>query len=290
MVRNHPVLSKEFRLRMRSARSPWIVSTYLLVMGGIALTFIYLQTASGGYFHPEESQVLFIMLSSLQLVFIGFITPGLTAGLISGERERQTLPMLLTTNLSAASIVTSKLVAALGFMALLVIASMPLYAISVLYGGVSPLQLLQIFSFYVVAMFFLGSVGVLFSTLIRRTGVATVLAYATVAMIVVGTLIIGMFAHQFYMLIHAGTPTQPPPFWVTVWYLLNPMIDLLSIFFPNDILFIDHTDVNPYLFFMLVYGFLGAGLLTLAIYFLPPVRRIRPRAAAPSETERGSYG
>lgn len=284
---NNPVLSKEYRLRMRSARAPWILSIYLLVMGGIALTYIYLETAGSGYFNPDRSRMLFMMLSALQLVLIGFVTPGLTAGLISGERERQTLSILLTTNLSAASIVVSKLAAALSFMTLLVIASLPLYAIVVLFGGVSPLQLLQIFSFYLVAMFFIGSLGILYSTLIKRTGVSTVLAYCTVAVIVVGTLIIGLFANQFYMLQHSGMPNQSPPFWVLVWYLLNPMVDFVSIFFSNEVPFIGQaTDINPYLFFMSVYTILGSALLALSIYLLPPVRRKRRGKAAPA-TERG---
>lgn len=286
MVWHHPVLSKEFRLRMRSARTPWMLSFYLLVMGGIVLTYIYLQTAGGGYFNPEGSRILFMMLSALQLVFIGFVTPGLTAGLISGERERQTLAVLLTTNLSAASIVISKLVAALSFMTLLIVSTMPLYAIVLLFGGVSPLQFVQIFGFYFVAMFFIGSVGLLYSILVKRTGVATVLAYATVAVIVVGTLIVGMFAAQFYALEQPG-PQQQMPFWVTVWFLLNPMVDFVGIFFSNELPFIDQTDVNPYLFFMSVYGLLGVALLVLSIYLLPPVRRKGRRQGAQSESERG---
>jgi ABC-2 type transport system permease protein len=286
MVWHHPVLSKEFRLRMRSARTPWVLSLYLLVMGGIVLTYISLQTAGGGYFNPEGSRILFMLLSALQLVFIGFVTPGLTAGLISGERERQTLAVLLTTNLSTASIVISKLVAALSFMTLLIVSTMPLYAIVLLFGGVSPLQFVQIFGFYFVAMFFIGSVGVLYSVLIQRTGVATVLAYATVAVIVVGTLIVGMFAAQFYAL-DQTSPQPQMPFWVTVWFLLNPMVDFMSIFFANELPFIDQTDVNPYLFFLSVYGVSGVVLLGFSIYLLPPVRRKRRDQGAWSKMERG---
>lgn len=275
MVWNNPVLSKEYRLRMRSARAPWIISIYLLVMGGIVLTYIYLDTMSSGYFNPEQSRILFIVLSALQLVLIGFVTPGLTAGLISGERERQTLSILLTTNLSPTSIVVSKLIAALSFMGLLVLASLPLYAIVVLFGGVSPLQLLQIFVFYAVTMFFIGSLGVLYSTLFKRTGVATVLAYSTVAVIVIGTLIIGFFSMQFYALQHSGMPTGRQPLWTTIWFLLNPMLDFISIFFAGEIFFIDQTNINPFIFFLSVYGLLGVALLALSIYALKPVRRKR---------------
>lgn len=271
---NNPVLSKEYRLRMRSARAPWMVSIYLLIMGGIVLTYIYLDSAGGGYFNPDQSRVLFMILSCLQLVLIGFVTPGLTSGLISGERERQTLAILLTTNLSPASIIVSKLVAALSFMGLLVLASLPLYAIVILFGGVSPIQLLQIFIFYAVTMFFLGSLGVLYSTLLKRTGVATVLSYSTVAVIVIGTMIVGMFATQLYMLQHAGGATpSTQPLWVTIWFLLNPVLDFISIFFAGEVPFLDQSGVNGFIFFLLVYGLLGVALLLISIYVLPPVRR-----------------
>lgn len=287
MVWNNPVLSKEYRLRMRSARAPWMISVYLLIMGGIVLTYIALFTSEGGYFNPEQSRVLFILLSSLQLALIGFVTPGLTAGLISGERERQTLSILLTTHLSPATIVLSKLAAALSFMALLVLASLPLYAIVVLFGGISPLQLLQIFAFYAVTMFFIGSLGVFYSTVVKRTGVATVLAYSTVAAIVILTLIIGMFLQQFYILRHAGVmPLGDPPFWVTIWFLLNPVLDFLSIFFPNEAPLVLQPSINPFVFFLSVYGLLGMVMVTWAILILPPVRRRHRRQAAP-ETERG---
>lgn len=275
---NNPVLSKEYRLRMRSARAPWMVSIYLLIMGGIVLTYIYLDSAGGGYFNPDQSRVLFMILSCLQLVLIGFVTPGLTSGLISGERERQTLAILLTTNLSPASIIVSKLVAALSFMGLLVLASLPLYAIVILFGGVSPIQLLQIFIFYAVTMFFLGSLGVLYSTLLKRTGVATVLSYSTVAVIVIGTMIVGMFATQLYMLQHAGGATpSTQPLWVTIWFLLNPVLDFISIFFAGEVPFLDQSGVNGFIFFLLVYGLLGVALLLISIYVLPPVRRKRIR-------------
>lgn len=274
---NNPVLRKEYRLRMRSTRAPWIISVYLLIMGGIALSFIYLVTSGDGFFDPGMSRTLFIMLSTLQLALIGFVAPGLTAGLISGERERQTLAILLTTDLSPLSIIVSKLTASLSFMTLLVFASLPLYSIVFLFGGVSPVQLLQVLAFYLVAMLFVGSMGIFYSTLFKRTGVATVLAYCSVAVIVLGTLIIGMFASQFYALSQAGGAAMPqsPPFWITMWFLLNPAFDFFALFGLGDLPFVGQTGVDPYLFYLIVYGSLSILFIGLATYVLTPVHKKR---------------
>jgi len=67
------------------------------------------------------------------------VVPGLTSGAISGERERQTLDVLLVTPLSPGEIVVSKLLATSAFITLLVVATLPLYILAFSYGG-SPWQ------------------------------------------------------------------------------------------------------------------------------------------------------
>lgn len=92
-------------------------------------------TNGGSYYNPGETRELFMLLSMMQLGMIGFVVPGLTAGVISGERERQTLNILLTTNVSATRLILGKWLASLSFMTFLVFATIPLYAIVFLYGG-----------------------------------------------------------------------------------------------------------------------------------------------------------
>lgn len=121
--------------------------------------------------------MLFMMLSFVQMALISFVAPGLTAGVISGERERQTLNILLTTQQSSTSIIIGKLVSSLAFLMLIVLATLPLYSLVFLFGGISPQQLLQTFGLFVVTMFILGSMGVFFSTLIRKTMIAMITTY-----------------------------------------------------------------------------------------------------------------
>lgn len=190
----NPVLQKEFKLRFRSKKPIIGLLAYLSAIGILILGFIYLQTLSNpsGYFHPSESKTMFMLLSFLQAILVLFITPGLTAGVISSERERQTLNILLTTNQSSTSIIVGKLVSSLSYLLLLILASLPLYSFVFLFGGVSPATILKVFGFYIFTMLAFGSVGVFFSTIIRRTIVSMVTMYATTLFLAGGTALLFM--------------------------------------------------------------------------------------------------
>ncbi|NLI11264.1 MAG: ABC transporter permease [Peptococcaceae bacterium] len=193
----NPVLLKELRQRFRTQKTSWLLALYLLVIGAFVLGFMYLNWRhSPGIFQPSRSRELFMMLSVTQLVLLAFVTPGLTAGVISGERERQTLNILLTTRLTARQIVWSKLVSSSAFVVLLVVATLPLYSIVFLYGGVAPGQVLGVFGSHLVTMFLFGSIGVACSSFFKRTGVSTVTAYGLAFALSAGTGFLAVFLYQ----------------------------------------------------------------------------------------------
>ena len=138
----NPVLNKEFKLRFRTFKSFLGILFYLLALGVIIVGFVFIESMSNtqGFFRPDQSRTMFMILSFLQLALILFITPGLTAGVISSERERQTLNIMLTTTQSSASIILSKLLSSVSYLLLLIIASLPLYSFVFLFGGISPGQ------------------------------------------------------------------------------------------------------------------------------------------------------
>jgi ABC-type transport system involved in multi-copper enzyme maturation permease subunit len=193
----NPVLLKELRQRFRSGKTSWLLALYLLVIGVFVLGFMYLSWRnSPGFFQPNRSRELFIMLSATQLIMLAFVIPGLTAGVISGERERQTLNVLLTTQLTPWQIIWSKLVSSSAFMVLLVVATLPLYSIVFLYGGIAPGQVLGVFGFYLVTMFLFGCIGVACSSFFKRTGVSTVTTYGLAFALSAGTGFLAVFLYE----------------------------------------------------------------------------------------------
>src|SRR5436309_516420 len=93
---DNPVLVKEFRTRMRGARAYWVLLVYVLlltlVVGSTYLNW-YVQSSTGGVSHQAASstgRVLFQLLFSFQAGLVALITPAITAGAITIEREQQT--------------------------------------------------------------------------------------------------------------------------------------------------------------------------------------------------------
>ena len=146
----NPVLIKEVKLRFRSLKSFTGILFYLVAMSIFVFGFIFLATSfsGNGYFRPDESFALFSMMTYIQLGLIVFITPALTAGTISTEREKQTLNILLTTSQTSFQIIFGKMTSSIAFLLLMIVSGLPIYSLVFLYGGVSPVQLLIIFLFF----------------------------------------------------------------------------------------------------------------------------------------------
>ncbi|ANY69592.1 hypothetical protein BBD42_26235 [Paenibacillus sp. BIHB 4019] len=275
----NPVLDKEFRLRMRTPRTMWTLLAYLFAIGLFALSSIYLLNMSSGNtasFNPTESRILFYFLSFVQLGLISFMAPGLTAGVISGERERQTLNLLLTTQQSSTTIILSKLLSSLSFMILIVISTLPIYSMMFLFGGISPVQLLLVFCFYLFLMIVIGAFGVLFSTLVKRTMIAVILTYGVTLFLYAGTALIGYVAIMVSMQVSGNSSSNE---WIAHIFAWNPAVAMYSILDPNitrEIVYSGSgaTATEPILQlwqeFMLIYLVLAALAIWLSIRYLRP--------------------
>jgi len=271
----NPLIVKEMRERFRTKKTFWILAVYLFVMGAILIGFLHINPAKSDAL--GENRELFIATALIQYAMICFIAPALPAGAISGERERQTLQVLLTTQLSPASIIYSKLITTLAFLFLLVIASLPLYSFVFLYGGMSPEQLLQLVLFFAVNIVFFGSLGLFCSTWIKRTGVSTITAYGIAFFVVVGTGLLLIFLGELLRELDPKQFIARDVWSLTGMRLLagsNPVFVLFTILGQEigpDIQFL----MTPWAFFSLCYLALSFVLTIWSAYLLAPVRRIR---------------
>ena len=103
------------------------------------------------------------------------IAPASTAGAISLEREKQTLDLLTTTPISSLAIVLGKLLSALSWVFLLLLASIPVTALVFTFGGVGPDDMIKGYLVLVVTALAYGSIGLFVSALVKRTQAATVI-------------------------------------------------------------------------------------------------------------------
>ncbi|MBN2983829.1 MULTISPECIES: ABC transporter permease [Cohnella] len=277
----NPVLNKEIMLRMRSLRSMWALFFYLLAIGIGALGFIYInEMDGGGGFNPNTSRTMFMFISIAQLGLIAFMAPGLTAGIVSGERERQTLNLLLTTQQSSTNIIVSKLVASLAFMVLIVLATMPVYSIVFLYGGISPSQLLLVFLFYLFTMVVLGSLGILFSTLFKRTMISVIVSYGVTLFIFGGTAFLYLIVLSIMQNTYGNGQTDYG--WIGYIMGLNPVAALYSIFdseisrsvfmvYRSGGLSGQDAPIQLWQQFLIVYSIVSIGAVLLSIRYIRPI-------------------
>ncbi|MEW5954318.1 MAG: ABC transporter permease [Bacillota bacterium] len=274
MAELNPVLGKELRQRFRFWQSAIILFLYLTVVGVFTLGFIYLQWQYAGVvFQPWRSMEIFVFLSITQLLLLAFVTPGLTAGTISGEREKQTLNVLLTTHLTPGGIIVSKMLAACSFTLLLIIASLPLYAMIFLYGGIAPGQVLGVFGYYLVTMYLFAAVGMFCSTWFRRTGASTVTAYGLIFALGGGTGILAAFIYQLNRMSDQWTGQESVNFCVQFLQNINPLLVLIRIMGENAVMGVERVMFLPYwgvyTAFCLV---VGTGLLLLSSRLLNPLK------------------
>lgn len=197
-VRVNPVLEREMRERMRGPRAAVVLTLYLGVLVGIF--YIVFRTYTDSRFGARSavtptdvarigrSTFEWVLFFMLLLVF--FLVPGLTAGAVSGERERQTLIPMQITLLRPWSIVFGKVSASLSFLILLIVATTPLLALSYLIGGVSLAQVAKGLFGVLFTGLVLACVTVACSAAVRRTQSATVLAYGMTLLLTIGTLVV----------------------------------------------------------------------------------------------------
>lgn len=267
----NPVMNKEFKLRFRSFKSFLGLMFYLIAISVILVGFIFIESAAYGsnYFRPQDSRVMFMVLSYIQLGLVMFVTPGLTAGVISGEREKQTLNILLTTTQTSTEIIIGKLLSSISYLLLMIVASMPIYSIVFLFGGISPLQVLTVLGYYIIIILVFGSFGVLFSTLIRRTIISMITTYGTALFFAGGTAFLFVVSMQFGGL---GPGSSPVPYFFAI---LNPFIVLMGFLEPS---IIDELNRQTGILFpvwagqLIVYGLLFFAALAVSI------KKLRPKA------------
>ena len=191
---------KELRGRMRGRRAFVVLTVHLLLVGGFAWmveTFAERSVTSGfGGSLSASADIgrqLFTALMLLLTLIVLVLAPASTAGAISLEREKQTLDLLATTPISSLAIVLGKLLSALSWVFLLLLASIPVSALVFTFGGVAPDDLVRGYLVLVVSAIGFGSVGLFVSALVKRTQAATVINLVTVLALTAGTTVLFIF-------------------------------------------------------------------------------------------------
>ncbi len=267
------VLRKELTTRMRGWRSSLVIIAYVTVLAGIVL--LQLSTSADPQNLSDSArlgQSLFAALAGFQMALVIFVAPASTADAISGERQRQTLDLLLVTGLSSRAIIFGKLFAGLAYDVLLILSSIPLFSLVFLFGGVGPSQFVDLFVTFLITTLLIGSMSLFISTFTRRSGTAVVLSMLATLGLTVGLVIVTLLLGAASSA--AGNPNTMP---FTGYF--DPLVGLVAVLpFSQDIGSLDHFTAGP-LHLSLWQDQMLANLLMSALFIAGSIRLLRPKGA-----------
>lgn len=194
---DNPVLLRELRTRMTGRRAAVVLVFWLVFNGGV-LALVYLGAENvaeqrfgfdGFASTVDIGRGIFEWTLFGMLLLVLFIVPAQAAGAIAGERERQTLVPMQVTLLGPGRILVGKLLASVAFLVLLIVAAVPLLAVGYLVGGIGLADVGAGTLAVLACGFALAAMCIAVSTFARRVQSATVLSYALVLALTLGTFV-----------------------------------------------------------------------------------------------------
>lgn len=235
----NPVYKKELKTGVRTVKMTLTLLAYNGVLAIIGLLAFYICFSGRSRISYSDILTIYAFIACLEFGLVLFVVPAITSGSISGERERQTLEILLTTTLRPIEIVTGKLLASISQIVLLVVSSLPVLSLVFTVGGIRLKDLAVFMLVCIVTAVFVGSIGIFFSTVFKKTTPATVMTYGTVIMLILVT-VVGLYVAQMllinfydqqYFAVNAvtGADYNPPKMGYFMCLLLwNPAVTIFS--------------------------------------------------------------
>lgn len=197
-MKTNPVYKREIMVSARSFKLALMLLVFNGILALVALLNMYsnlAQVRMTAEVQYSSFLDLYLFVAVLEFMMLIFIMPAITSGSISGERERQTLELMLTTKMKPSEIVLGKLAAALSTVFLMIISSFPIVALVFVYGGVTLKDIGLLLICYLASALFVGSLGISCSAVFGRSTIATAVSYALTAFTVVGTYGINQFIY-----------------------------------------------------------------------------------------------
>lgn len=231
-MRVNPVLRNESKISVRSIKFTLMIFAYISVLS--VAVMIYYSSVNEAIFsnglYLESSKLFYVVMALGQAILLLFIVPALSSTAICLEREKQTLDILLSSKLTPFQIIIGKVSASSLRVIILIISTMPLYAIGAIIGVVKISNILSLIVFFIVNTIFVSSIGVFVSTYIKTSKVSTALSYALVLFIYIGIIVItwAILMITVYKMSMSGNTLTTVPKASPIVYL-SPVVGFVSL-------------------------------------------------------------
>lgn len=221
----NPILKKDILVNARSARMV-VTITVINCLFALVVGMLFMTSRGSAYqvYYSNIAQ-MFPVLAVCELCIIGLIVPIITSTSISGERERQTLEIMLTTPVRPISIVAGKLLSAVATTAMYVIATLPFMAVAFIVGGMGWDELFKYLGMVLFIDIYVGSIGIFYSCVKRTSVSAAISTIVTIAAVVFLSYAIGkVFESMMYMSDGSRSSYAAYMMGKAVCYAVNPAI------------------------------------------------------------------
>lgn len=218
-IRLNPIVKKDLQVTVRSMRISWGLFAYeaALTVAFLLALLVIQEESSYAYSGNIYSYLvyLFPVVAVAQVCIVALYVPIITASSISGEKERQTFDIMLTTCMSPFAIVFGKVISAVLRILFFVIASAPIMALSFVVGGLSWSYLFYYLLAVILFSVFAGSIGIFASSFCRKSVAALLLSFVMYFII---------FAMTFVPLIYRAVFYEDYYGESLLWLLWNPVV------------------------------------------------------------------
>ncbi|NOZ24295.1 MAG: ABC transporter permease, partial [Planctomycetes bacterium] len=234
LLRN-PVLRYELS-RMAHRKRTFFGRTFLLLIAAAAALIAIMAANAAMLSAQEPAEVIagmgvgiFYTLVVTAWIVIVFVVPGFASSLFAREKERQTLPVLLVTDLSDLEIVQAKVMAGLAAAGLAVLGFVPVVFLCLIFGGVSWLDVIGQFSILLGLLCFCCGVGVYCSATCANASIASGRATGLCLLAVIWPPIL-LVATQMIDFICGGLGNMPiTPTLVSLIAFIQPLFGAISV-------------------------------------------------------------
>ena len=195
----NPIVVRVVQGGSKRRRHLWIRIAYLLTLLFVMLLLQMWLGQSGGSLADlaKSSTRMFEYISILQLAMMCFLAPIFTASAISQEQDAETFNVLLTTPLTNAQIVLGSLLSRLFFVVMLLLAGLPIFCITMLFGGVTAEHIFLSFGIAACTAVFTGSLAISVSVIRIGTRTTVFSFFMGIAIYLIAGIGLGMWPRTF---------------------------------------------------------------------------------------------
>ncbi|MBQ9765562.1 MAG: ABC transporter permease subunit [Lachnospiraceae bacterium] len=282
VFRGNPIYRKEISIDARAAR----VFSLILIFNCILaiVTFVLFFTSLNGVSSMNALNYsglvdMYTLMAYIEFGIVFLVIPSITAGSITGERERKTLDIMLVGSRHSWMVVWGKFKACIQLMLVVLFSSVPILSIVFVYGGIRLLNIVHLIFIITLAGVYMGSVGIFCSSVCKKTTSAIILAYSAVLILILITTVLNFFfanmeSHGVYDANYIALHFNPM---APLAYLVSEQLETSNIL--SDFIFTKTSDVTTDMLMeewlrnsIIVQTALSAVLLILSAVIINPLK------------------